>query len=1361
MSSSSAGSDSGSGPPSSGLRLTPRQIAELFPFHVVFDRDMRVRQVGPSMRKLLPRLTPGTDLTEQWSIVSPSIPVAFESVVRHLKSLFLVATREGGLRLRGQMLELPEQDAIVFIGSPWLPEAGQFRSTGLTFNDFAIHDPMPEFVQVVQSQRFGMDDLRKLTGKLRQQRESLEAANLKLANQAAEFRKLAMIAARTDNSVVITDAHGSIEWVNEGFVRAYGYASEEVIGKRPGDFLFSPGASPETLAFMNDKLRNREGFECEVQARNKDGQDRWVSLEVQPIYDDAGRLINYISIDRDVTARAQADFRRNLAFSVTTILAEATDTTGALHKILQTIVEALGYKFSVVWRLDPASSRMYPHTVWSGRELRDSAFERATRALTFACGEGLPGTVWLANAPHCIPDLEAEPECDRKEPAVADHLRSGFAFPIRVGGQPCGAMEFYSAANEQPDGELLRALSALGNQIGQFMERQDAEKESRRLVSLLHSTLESTADGIVVVDLRRRFITWNKRFLEIWGLEGRLTQQANHRNVLLEVSRQVSDPDEFLKRILWWYEHPAESGEDLIYFKDGRVFARTTAPQRDAGEVIGRVWSYRDVTERWQAEQALRESEERYRVISSSASDAIIVVNRLNMILFANEAAHRIFRYPVDELIGINLKRLMGGSFRNLDSKGLLRVVRDAAGASGPRATEIMGMRHDGTEFPLEITFGRSHIRGERVMTGVMRDITERHLAEEDRRRAMREVEQANRAKSDFLATISHEIRTPLNSIAGLTGLLRDTRLDHDQRSMLDTIWAGSESLLHLINDLLDISKVEARQVDIVTERLDLVKVCERAIEIVKIRARQKALALICTVEPCDPPPMLGDANRIGQILVNLLSNGVKFTEAGSVCLNVTWKLLAGDSAELCFRVRDTGIGIAAQDAARVFDKFYRIDSRVGRQAGGTGLGLSISRLLAEAMGGSLTLAPEQTQGSCFEFRLQLPVVSPPAAENTGARRYTAVLLSDLRHTRILHDAWSAGGLNVLPFENPAAAIAWLEAEETCDLVLMEDGVPWDAEELKRFFRILALRGKVRCIRIRPPDGSVQQGWAPRGVVEAVDYPLTPAKMTSALHRTMLEETAESQPVAPQGLKPVTPAVSPSDVLLVEDNPDSAAYAQRVLERAGHKVTLASTVADALEKAQRRRFDVILMDVMLPDGSGFEATKYIREHERLRCLPRVPVIALTAHALLEYRDQAFSAEMDDYLTKPIRQETLVGAVSKWSKAGAGEVPVASSPPATVETVRVDEDIADLIPTYLMRAKESVDEIRDLARQGRTDDVRKLGHNLKGTGATYGFDEISRLGGMIEACAKKDDLTGAEDAALALRSYLEKVRWEPV
>jgi CheY-like chemotaxis protein len=507
-------------------------------------------------------------------------------------------------------------------------------------------------------------------------------------------------------------------------------------------------------------------------------------------------------------------------------------------------------------------------------------------------------------------------------------------------------------------------------------------------------------------------------------------------------------------------------------------------------------------------------------------------------------------------------------------------------------------------------------------------------------------------------------------------------------------------------------------------------------------------------VDPPGAPQLLGDANRIGQILVNLLGNGVKFTERGAVSLHLHWSANESGQAAVQFEVHDTGIGIRAADSGKVFEKFYRIDTPVGRQAGGTGLGLSISRLLAEAMGGSLTFASVEGQGSHFTLRLDLPLGSPSAAASAVPHQDAALLLAEPDMSKLLSDAWKSTGVEVLPFETLSAAIAHLDADGPCDLALLQAWTLWEPNELRQFFRTLALRGKVRCIRMRAPDGSASLGWTADGVIETIDFPLTPTKMSLALQRLRRETETLAVVNGEETAVPSREPIQPARILLVEDNVDSAAYARRVFERAGHQVTIAASVEEAVECAGDEPFDVIFMDLMLPDGSGFDATKRIRELEESRDLPQVPVVALTAHAIQGSREQAFAVTMDDYLTKPVRKDALLAAVRKWANPGAKDAADVSSQPA----IHVDADLADLVPKYLERVNADLDRIGELVQQEKAGAIRSIGHNLKGSGGTYGFDPITRLGSLIELSAAKGNLTAAQKAAEKLKAYLRDVRW---
>ncbi len=809
---------------------------------------MIVVQLGPSMAKLMPTLKVGENLAKCWSLESPAIDFSYEAILTKLSTLFVMIACNGRVRLRGQMLPIARGEQIVFLCSPWLPEPGEFTSSGLTFQDFPLHDSMPEFM--VQMQRLGIQDLRKLSARLCEQRESLADLNLRLVRQEAESRKLALIAARTENGVVITDALGRVDWVNEAFTKYTGFTLAELRGKTPGAVLQGPETDPASVEYMRGKIREGQSFHCEVLNYRKGGGKYWVALEGQPIRDEAGQVTNFMAIESDVTARREEEQRKSLLHSVTTLFSNSTDLEVSLLEVLHSIVKFLGYQFAVLWRFQVADHKLYPIRFWSPPELRNSWLERETRSLGgLARCVDLPGVVWDTNEPVILPDLSSSPIFSRRDSALKDGLRCGFAFPIRIAGEARGVIELLAIEHRPPGTEVLALLTTLGNQIGQFMERQQAEK-------------------------------------------------------------------------------------------------------------------------------SLRESEESYRVISASASDGIITVDRQNHIIYANEAAKRIFDYPPDALMMRPLSELMAPQYRNLSSWSLMRIVRKSLADDCTRPIEVVGRRRDGSLIPLEVSFGQSHIQGKRVFTGVIRDITVRKQTDIALRRAMQQIESANQAKSDFLAGISHEIRTPLNSITGLSELLLETPLEGDQKEMASTIWVCSESLLNLVNDLLDFSSIEAGQVEISSKEFDLAAVCERAVSIMSSRARQKRLALVCTVEPRPAPCLLGDAARISQMLVNLIANGIKFTATGSVCVDVRWNTQQPGTAAVDIFVRDTGIGIVPGSEKQIFEKFYRIDTPTGRRAGGTGLGLSISRRLAEQMHGTLDVEVGRQPGSCFRLGLTLPVVS-------------------------------------------------------------------------------------------------------------------------------------------------------------------------------------------------------------------------------------------------------------------------------------------------------------------------------------------------------------------------------------------------
>jgi two-component system sensor histidine kinase/response regulator len=1464
--------------------LTSEQLRKLFPFHLAFDELLSITSIGPSLGKICPRLHLGARLTDFFELERPKVQLEFQELASRIELLFLLSMRGGSTRLRGQMMLLPEQGQMIYLCSPWLPQAGALKSLGLTLEDFPIHDPMPELVQVVQSQNLAMADMKLLADKLRARGQELKVTNQQLRESEKNAKQLALIAARTENSVIITDAVGKVQWVNESFVRLTGYTLEESMGKTPGALLQGLESDRDVIAFMSAKVKAGEGFHAELLNYNKNGQKYWVSIEVQPIRDETGAVTNFMAIESDITIRKEWEQRRSLEYSVTRVLAESIRLDFALERILSLICTALGYQASCFWQVDDSESCMESIGMTMRPNMRGSQFETLSRELRFQSGEGIPGRVWLENRSIWIENLAALSDSPGAPHAVEVGIQSAFAFPLRDGDKVNGVIELFGNAKEPPTAGWMESLVGLGRQIQQFVGKQEADhgrakalslldstiesttegilvtdlrgralranqrwmelfeipqqlrnfsnqkallewvnplfvnpleriaarqrlfdspeetsrdtgvltngtileiqstphrmgsklvgrvwtyrniteayhsqREREKLLAALNATLEATTDGILVADLNQQIISFNQRFLALFGISQEFSDRRKAGEMRRVILNQLANPAEFESRILWLYSHPGESSHDVIHFRDGRIYERDSHPQRIGEEIIGRVWSYRDVSERRRSEQALRESEERYRVVAETASDSILTTNLDYRILFANAAAGKLFGCEAKTLVGQTLFDL--AMFEGPAEEAMENLTT--------LAIELTGRRQDGVSIPLEATAGVSHLNGEVILTVILRDISQRKRAEIQLQQAMLQAEAANLAKSDFLANVSHEIRTPLNAIVGLTELVCGTNLDPDQQEMMDTVRSSSESLLHFINDLLDISKIEAGQIDLNQAEFDPVELGEQAIEVLRLRAASKNLEVYFEVkpfisedsEPVALPLLFGDANRLRQVLINLLGNAIKFTESGYVRLILDWKATA-DGRTLChYCVEDSGVGIALEMRERVFEKFFRIDSEVGRKAGGVGLGLSISKLISQSMGGDLSLESLPGIGTRFHLQVPLQSVASPSAD-VGLQASPRILLlasgaSKDRAKRVLDSTQS----KVVAFETAKEASSYSDLHEPFQVVAVDDSCPVSEAELREVIRLALLGNPIRILRIRHNAKSERNEWSLPGLCEILDYPLTPVRTRRRLNRLL--GTAENMTTPEEPKYGVHQSLQHSvSVLLVEDNWAGQAYGRRVIEKAGHKVWIASTGKDAVQMALSQQFDVVLMDLMLPDCSGLEATLRIRENEAKSKGRRTPVIALTAHALETFRKEALSSGMDDYISKPVRPQALLDCIARWTLGSAPAQPVRRESEAVrSDSVYVDPDLADLVPAYLESMRKQVASVQELLSQGEISEVSKLGHNWKGTGELYGFKVVTSYGKQIEEAATLRDSALVERLASELSLWLRNVDWK--
>jgi PAS domain S-box-containing protein len=789
-----------------------------------------------------------------------------------------------------------------------------------------------------------------------------------------------------------------------------------------------------------------------------------------------------------------------------------------------------------------------------------------------------------------------------------------------------------------------------------------------------------------------------------------------------------------------------------------------------------------EVADRQRAQEALHESEGRIRLLLDSTAEAIYGIDREGRCTFCNPATLRLLGHEKgDALLG----KEMHGAIHHSHPDGTpypaadCQIFNSLRRGEGFHSDDEVFWRADGTSFPVEYWAYPIRKEGEAVGAVVtFLDITERKRAQAALLEAKEAAEAASRAKSEFLANMSHEIRTPMNGIIGMTELALDTALTVEQRNYLNLVKSSADSLLHGINDILDFSKIEAGKLELEKTEFEIRDLLRDTLKTLAQRADQKSLEICTRVSPSVPKFLIGDPTRLRQLVVNLVGNAIKFTEEGNVILDAELEERTGDEVQLHISVSDTGMGIPLEKQHIIFESFAQADGSTTRRFGGTGLGLTISRQLVELMGGRMWVESEVGKGSTFHFTCKFQQGTATASDQERIAGHSLpglnVLVVDKNpvNRKIFSEMLTNWRMNPTLADGGAGALEILGAAQKSGhafpVVLLDALMPKvdGFQVLQRIQANPSLAGAVIMLLYGDRRLADTASCRELGVMQCLTKPVGQSELLDAILVALGLGVVEEQLIESTLRVPEKPKGRPLNILLSEDNPVNQKLAIRLLEKAGHRVTLASTGSEALaawEDAGVPGFDVVLMDIQMPEMDGMEATAAIRNREK-GSGKHIPILAMTAHAMRGDKERCLASGMDGYVSKPIHPAGLFAEIERCLAASGRSNAMAEKcqePSELIDRVslleRVEGDqelLTEMIHLFQEDAPNLLTAMRDALQRGDMAVLERSAHSLKGAVSNLSAKATAAAALQLEKDAKNKDAEAAKKSLAEVERAVE-------